>query len=419
VPLPSPPSDLTLAALAVEQGSLRQELIAALRRQDPGSIARLSTRWVHRHGVEALDQLIREQAAEAPVTPANALQLELDALAAPARVEASDLEMPPPGPAESEIKAINPPATAQAVDTTNPFERPSFPAVASRSEPSISDPSNSDSFPADPFQAKASIGGPFVSDQSASVPSASVPSASEPFTSDPFASDRPAVQPTAAIPSALDSFTPDSFTSDPFEPGRFASEPSPAEAAIDSDPFAPLSVGMNPFEPVPLAPLASAAPGVAANDPAPGAETETTSAAIPEDGHPGSDKDGRHQRRNPLRRFKNLVRYCIDEVASTFQQDADPEASEPGATAQPSAASWPITPTLPSLQPESASGPAVRSPAVSSTSFSSQPPAERQPRRSPTRETPGSAAAPPVHPDLAALRSWLPDPRDDEERRAS
>ncbi|APD47452.1 hypothetical protein KQ302_04680 [Synechococcus sp. CS-602] len=388
MPLPFSPSDLTLAAPAAEQGPLRQELIAALRRQDPGSIARLSTRWVHRHGVDALDQLIREQAAEAPATQANALQLELNSLAGtlakPLATEAAVLETPPPNPAEWEIKAIDPPATVQAVDTANPFETPSLAAVASKPELSTEDP----------FQAKASIG-------------------------DPFASDPPAAQPMAATPSALDSFTADSFM-----PGSFASEPSPAEAAMASDPFAPLDPGPNPFDPAPLAAVASEAStataiSVTANDPAPGAETETNPAAIPEEGHPGSGSDGRPQRRSPIRRFKNLVRYCIDEVASTFQQDADLEASGPGATVQPPAASWPLPPTLPSPQPESARGPAATSPAVSRRSFSSQPPAERQPRLTTTPETPGAAAAPPVHPDLAALRSWLPDPRDDEERRAS
>lgn len=70
---------------------------------------------------------------------------------------------------------------------------------------------------------------------------------------------------------------------------------------------------------------------------------------------------------NPIRRLKILVRDCIDEVASTFQGETDHAKPE-----QESPAHWEALP----------------------------PP-------------------PPVHPDLAALRSWLPDHLDDQHRRAS
>jgi hypothetical protein len=73
------------------------------------------------------------------------------------------------------------------------------------------------------------------------------------------------------------------------------------------------------------------------------------------------------RRFQPIRRLKSLVRDCIDEVASTFQEEAD-------------------------------------DPAVESQEAAPQP---------------LSLARPPIHPDLGDLRSWLPDHRDDQHPRAS
>ena len=74
---------------------------------------------------------------------------------------------------------------------------------------------------------------------------------------------------------------------------------------------------------------------------------------------------------NPIRRLKTLVRDCIDEVASTFQ---DPAAASP------------VPPTLSPAPPTSSAAP---------------------------------LAAAPVPLGLAELRTWLPDSPDEHHRRAS
>jgi hypothetical protein len=80
---------------------------------------------------------------------------------------------------------------------------------------------------------------------------------------------------------------------------------------------------------------------------------------------------------NPIRRLKSLVRDCIDEVASTFQDGADPFEGEPE-------------------EPEPL-------------------PLSLTERARPMSRPPTA----PVPLDLADLRSWLPDRHDDQPRRAS
>ncbi|PZV00526.1 MAG: hypothetical protein DCF24_06815 [Cyanobium sp.] len=83
---------------------------------------------------------------------------------------------------------------------------------------------------------------------------------------------------------------------------------------------------------------------------------------------------------HPIRRLKTLVRDCIDEVASTFQGETDQRLLEENA---------PVTSRFSLVQPLEPTGPVPL------------------------------PAPPPVHPDLADLRSWLPDHQDDHQRRAS
>jgi hypothetical protein len=81
---------------------------------------------------------------------------------------------------------------------------------------------------------------------------------------------------------------------------------------------------------------------------------------------------------NPIRRLKSLVRDCIDEVTSTFQDGDEAYLAE-----QQQHTPTPLTLAKPA-------GP-----------------------------TPRPLLAAPVPLDLADLRSWLPDRQDDQHRRAS
>jgi len=195
-----------------------------------------------------------------------------------------------------------------------------------------------------------------------------------------------------------------------------------------SDPFAPLDPGpKTPFESSPLGGVARSfnrdSYSVTGQHPAPGAETEPNPAAIPEEGHPGSGSDGRPQRPHPIRRYQGTWWLLPSTRASHLSTGRRflKSRKRPGALSSHQRPAGLSPQRLPSPQPESLEVLPATSPAVSRRCFSSQPPAERQPRSQPRRRRPqGQRGRRPVPPDLRpCAHRGCRGSRDDEERRAS
>ncbi len=286
----------------------------ALHQRDPIGVALLSRRWVHRHGVEALERLMGE-------------------------LDTDDLELRFWW--EAQLRG------------NDGSEGPCQPPIA-QVDKGADHPSR--------------LGGE--------------------ITLEPELAPEPEPTPFAAV---------DGSESQP----RF--EPQPALGglidvdldALARDAFALATPETNPEPPV-IPPLARFQPSVE-TPPAP-PEQDTAAKPLSPAGEEAIGEEA-SVAPHPLMRFRSLVRDCIDEVARTFQESVSlegqpSEVHPPGADRQPPAGQEPQHPPIPEAQ----------QPVVG---------------RARSGAGAGRPAPAPSHPDLASLRSWLPDAADHHERRAS
>jgi len=271
-------------------------------------------------------QLIREQAAEAPATQANALQLELTPFAGnPGRKPLGNRgrcsrKRRPPNPAEWEIqKRSIPPATCQGRRHRQPIRDALLGCCGRPSQASTEDP----------FQAKASIG-------------------------DHSASGIPPARPTnGGTPSALDSFT----GTDSFHRLVPLLRTISGGSGHASDRSPHWTLAPKPIYPAPLAGWlrkASTPATAIASQPTiqlPGARPKPTLRDAWE-GHPGSAATAGPTDAGPIRALQELGgAYCIDEWPAPFNRTPILKRAGPEATVQPPAASWPLPHALPSPSP--------------------------------------------------------------------
>ncbi len=371
---PTAPSSHTSTGSRPDPGSGRESLLRAVEQRDGALLAQLSRRWAHRHGVEALEALIQEVGAETGLAIWWREQLAAPPVAAspePVSAEAITTETAGMGMAPLELD----PAELAGMFTPLPdFEPlPSFDVQA------------------------------IFAMQSAFVPPP--PAAQEPPIVQPVASTATertdtqaeglaALIEAAATPLLAEAPLPAQEAAAVENPDRqvFAAEAQPMiAAAILTSPSA------GPLE----------EPTHAAADPAP--------------------------RRGPISRFRNLVRDCIEEVASTFQPDDEdrPDGPQPNRSVPPSP--QPVQNEAP-LAPDLLGSPPWPSPAaaVAPPFALQQPPQPDRPSARRRRAAADAAAhadaadaaaprpAPaPNHPSLASLRSWLPDGPEQDQRRVS
>lgn len=173
--------------------------------------------------------------------------------------------------------------------------------------------------------------------------------------------------------------------------------------ALARDTFLLAAPPANPEPPV-IPPLARFQPSLQSPPAAPEPEPEVSA-----EPSPASVEATPPQR--PLARLRSLMRDCMEEVARTFQgSDGAGIPATPAAEGPPPAAPQPHQPPV-SMDP----------PAAVTTATTAADPVIEAPRViAAGRSGPAPRPAPaPSHPDLASLRSWLPDAPEPHQRRAS
>jgi hypothetical protein len=288
-------------------------LLQALHQRDPIGVALLSRRWVHRHGVEALERLIGELGTD---------DAELQYWWEAQLRGSGGPEGPGQPPIGQDDKGAEHHSRLGGEITLAPEPEPTPFAAVDGSEPQPR------------FEPLPAVGGLIDVDLDALARDAFVLATPETNPEPPVIPPLARFQPSVETPPA------------PPEPDTAAKPLSPAgEEAIAEEPIG----------------------------------EETTVAP------------------HPLTRFRSLVRDCIDEVARTFQgsdgfESPSPEPLPPAAAQQP--------PAVEESRPKPIPKPPL---AVGGTRSGAA----------------GRPAPAPSHPDLASLRSWLPDAADHHERRAS
>ncbi|MCP9842933.1 hypothetical protein KBY77_03315 [Synechococcus sp. Cruz-7E5] len=431
-----------------------QDLREALEQRDGALLAAHSLRWAHRHGVEALESLIQDQAldetarlwwreqlvsptpaavgtqallwsqpAEAVATssatePLLTHPVDEDSVPLPAewlvptRVEKQQQHQPEPElePAAAAIddgEAVEPEVMHLDVAEVEPA---AFEPVAA--EPSGLEPAAASA--PEPLPPLAEAFGPIPGLEP--LPSFNVQAI---FAMQSELAERPLAPPI--VPPVMAAVLPEELQLEAF-PTVEAQFQNEIQTELQAEPLVPLKEELSAEAiPIPTAliPAASAPAEQAPEKPAP-------------------------PRRNPFSRLRGLLKDCVEEVASTFGND-DESAFKP---VEPAAASA----EAPLIGEYQAAPDVSAPPHPFLDAFPSQPPAPRAPIAPPpfalqqppqptrqdqgrwrgernsssgrgarsNRPAPGSTAPAPSHPALDSLRSWLPDALEqDDQRQAS
>jgi hypothetical protein len=398
----------------------RRLLLEALERRDGAELKHQSQRWAHRHGVEALNGLIEELTAEgvdlrewwqqqlSNPTPTPFLPQKVEPAAAAATAVPSEADddgdlwisadpwSSPATPNEAVTAAAQDTPTqpektvadarSEAESTgpgTIPEPSPAEPlpfAWATSVEPDWPELGSLTALSAEPIEASASGSAPDAAPQDAPDTAPHEPTAAAAEPPDPVLATAP------PLFEPLPSFDVEAI---------FAMQAATAQQQT-------VQAGPPIVEPVQLDLAGGSAESVQTSQPAdPPRPADPGASASPAPLPPPSTDASRSPRRNPLSRIKSLVRECIDEVAQTFQAEDDRDRTPP-----------------PEVQRTAPPPLALQQ----SASLQQPRPSRRQTSRRGKASTdrPVSAQAPaPSHPSLEALRAWLPDQPQEEERRAS
>ncbi|WP_255441509.1 MULTISPECIES: hypothetical protein [unclassified Synechococcus] len=403
---------------AMPVGSSRlslQDLHQALERRDGPLLVAQSLRWAHRHGVEALERQIGDQALDETARLWWREQLQ------------RSFSFPV-------VSSAPPPPPTAAVPASDPLPAP---------EPVLELPTQQDAVP---LPAEWLVPGDLQQQENAELIAASEPAVEAEVSSAP---QEPITPVTESLPEATESLPP---LAEAFGP---ISDLEPLPSFNVQAIFAMQSeLAETPLAP-PVVPPVMSPPKqleLEAFSPVEGSGDQT--AALPEAVAPAEEAPVKAigSKRNPFSRLRSLVKDCVEEVASSFSYDEHEEDSfEAPEPAVPPAADSPLgraqdpvsTPVLQS-PPQVAPFP-VQSPASGSSSSIAPPPfalqqplqparaAQQRRRRGETGSPDGqgspsanrrAAGAPPApapsHPALDSLRSWLPDSLEgDDHRQAS
>lgn len=427
-----------------------QDLREALEQRDGALLAAHSLRWAHRHGVEALERLIQDQALDetarlwwreqlvrptpaAVVTealhgsqlveevaissatqPLLTLSVDEDSVPLPAEwlVPASldqqpESELEPAAAAIGDGEAVQPEVIQLDVGVVEP----------AAFEPVAVDPAGLEPAAAsapEPLPPLAEAFGPIPGLEP--LPSFNVQAI---FAMQSELAERPL--PPPIVPPVMAAVLPEELQLEAFPPleAQFKNE---VQAELQAEPLVPFKEELS----------AEATPMPTASTPAASTPAESAPEKVAE------------PRRNPFSRLRGLLKDCVEEVASTFGND-DEAAYKP---VEPAAASAEAP-----LMGEYQAAPDVSAPPHPFfDAFPVQPPAPRGPIAPPpfalqqppqptrqdqgrwrgernssagrgarsNRPAPGSTAPAPSHPALDSLRSWLPDALEqDDQRQAS
>jgi hypothetical protein len=440
-------TDFLLDADAMSQVSTRlspKDILEALEQRDGALLAAHSLRWAHRHGVEALEILIQDQALDetarlwwreqlarqtpaAVVTEAFHGSQPVEAVAISSATEPL-LTLPVdedsvPLPAEWLVPA------AAAIDDGEAVQPEVMQLDVAVVEPAAIEPVAAELAGLEPAAASLQEPLPSLAEAFGPIPGLEpLPSFNVQaiFAMQSELAERPLAPPI--VPPVMAAAPPEELQLEAFPPveAQFQSEvQADFQAELQAEPLVSLEEEFS-AEAVPIS-EASTAPIPAAPTPAESAPEKPA-----------------ETRRNPFSRLRGLLKDCVEEVASTFGND-DEAASKP---VEPAAASAeaPLmgehqaapdvsAPPHPFLDAFPAQPPAARSP-IAPPPFALQQPLQptrqdqgrwRAERNSSAgraaranRPAPGSPAPAPSHPALDSLRSWLPDALEqDDERQAS
>ncbi|MCT0218092.1 hypothetical protein KQ304_03610 [Synechococcus sp. CS-1329] len=437
-----------------------QDLLQALAQRDGALLAAHSLRWAHRHGVEALEKLIEDQGLDHTARLWWREQLFCPApMAVTMARSAAPAALPDSRPAEviSSVPAAEPvlsaPVQGESMDSVPlpaewllpaSFDLPAA-VVADKSdsvEPPV--PEAPEGAELDAAVAEFEAMEPPAAESATPAPATPEPPALEPAVLESAGVEPAVLEPVAAtssepLPSLAEAFGPipdleplpsfnvqaifamqSELAERPLAPPIVPPLMVPPPAQLELEAFPPAALQSQPeLQPDAQAELQAVAPADAVAVPAPPTSEER------------AVEKPSGARRNPFSRLRGLIKDCVEEVASTFgndERDAPPTPLEPARSSAEAVlpSTGPLLEAFP-VQPAAARGPMAPPPFA--LQQPPQPTRQAQRRRAETGSAggpaaranrPAPAAPAPSHPALDSLRSWLPDPLEqDDHRQAS
>lgn len=422
-----------------------QDLREALEQRDGALLAAHSLRWAHRHGVEALESLIQDQALD---ETARLWWREQLVRPTPAAVVTEALHGSQPPEAFTTSSATEPLLTLPVDEDSVPLPAEWLVRTRPDQQPEP-----------EPEPAAAAIDdGEDVQPEVMHLDVAVVePAAFQPVTAEPAGLETAAASAPEPLPPLAEAFGPipgleplPSFNVQAI----FAMQSELAERPLAPPIVPPVMAAVLPedlqleaFPPV-EAQFQNEVQAELQTEPLVPLEEEFSAEAVPIPAAPTPAEPAHEKpaepRRNPFSRLRGLLKDCVEEVASTFGND-DESAFKP---VEPAAA----TAETPLMGEYQAAPDVSAPPHPFFDAFPSQPPAPRGPIAPPpfalqqppqptrqdqgrwrgernsssgrgaraNRPAPGSTAPAPSHPALDSLRSWLPDALEqDDQRQAS